>query len=323
MHALIGDRVIIHAGTRIGQDGFGYLPGAGGHGKVPQVGRVIIQDDVEIGANTTIDRGAIRDTVIGEGTKIDNLVQIAHNVEIGRHCVLVAHTGISGSCTIGDYVMMGGRVGIADNVTIGDGAMIGAAAASCRHSRRREVGRRAGPAGARVASRAGRGAAQACARRGHSQGRRGRRMTRHDASKPPASKEILEALPHRYPFLMVDRIIEMSGDESAIGIKNVTFNEPQFMGHFPGNPVFPGVLMIEGMAQTAGVMCIASGVVGKAEGGLFPDHRQGQIPQAGRAGRHRRISHDEEGAAQEHVVVPRRGQGRAAKSSPRPKSARC
>lgn len=128
VHALIGDKVIIHAGARIGQDGFGYLPGAAGHGKIPQVGRVIVMDGVEIGANTTIDRGAIRDTVIGEGTKIDNLVQIAHNVEIGRHCVLAAHTGISGSCTIGDYVMMGGRVGLADNVTVGNGAMIGAAA---------------------------------------------------------------------------------------------------------------------------------------------------------------------------------------------------
>ncbi len=126
VHALIGDGVIIHAGVRIGQDGFGYLPGATGHGKVPQVGRVIIQDGVEIGANTTIDRGAIRDTVIGEGTKIDNLVQIAHNVEIGRHCVLAAYTGISGSCSIGDYVMMGGRVGVTDNVTIGAGAMIAA-----------------------------------------------------------------------------------------------------------------------------------------------------------------------------------------------------
>jgi UDP-3-O-[3-hydroxymyristoyl] glucosamine N-acyltransferase len=127
-HALIGDRVIIHPGARIGQDGFGYLPGARGHGKIPQVGRVIVQDDVEIGANATIDRGGIRDTVIGQGSKIDNLVQIAHNVEIGRHCVLAAHTGISGSCTIGDYVMMGGRVGLADNITVGAGAMLGAAA---------------------------------------------------------------------------------------------------------------------------------------------------------------------------------------------------
>ena len=82
-------------------------------------------------------------------------------------------------------------------------------------------------------------------------------------------KEILEALPHRYPFLMVDRVVSMRGDEFAIGIKNVTFNEPQFMGHFPGQPVFPGVLMIEGMAQTAGVMCIASGVAGKAKAVYF------------------------------------------------------
>ena len=82
-------------------------------------------------------------------------------------------------------------------------------------------------------------------------------------------REILEALPHRYPFLMIDRVVSINGEESAIGIKNVTFNEPQFMGHFPNNPVFPGVLMIEGMAQTAGVMCIASGAAGKAKAVYF------------------------------------------------------
>jgi UDP-3-O-[3-hydroxymyristoyl] glucosamine N-acyltransferase len=125
-HALIGDRVIIHPGVRIGQDGFGHIPGPQGHAKAPQVGRVIVQDNVEIGANTTIDRGAIRDTVIGEGTRIDNLVQIGHNVQIGRHCLLAGQTGISGSSVVGDFVMMGGQVGIADNLTIGDGAMIGA-----------------------------------------------------------------------------------------------------------------------------------------------------------------------------------------------------
>ena len=103
-HALIGDRVIIHAGCCIGQDGFGFSMGPAGHVKVPQVGRVIIQDDVEIGAGTAIDRGAIRDTVIGEGTKIDNHVQIAHNVSIGRHCVIVAQSGLAGSSTLGDFV---------------------------------------------------------------------------------------------------------------------------------------------------------------------------------------------------------------------------
>jgi UDP-3-O-[3-hydroxymyristoyl] glucosamine N-acyltransferase len=125
-HALVGDRVIIHPGCRIGQDGFGFLMGGRGHLKVPQIGRVIIQDDVEIGAGTTIDRGAIRDTMIGEGTKIDNLVQIGHNVVVGRHCVLVAQTGISGSTTLEDFVVMGARVGTNTHVTIGEGAQIAA-----------------------------------------------------------------------------------------------------------------------------------------------------------------------------------------------------
>lgn len=123
---LAGNRVLIHAGVRIGQDGFGYLPGAGGLEKIPQLGRVIIQDDVEIGANTTIDRGALSDTVIGEGTKIDNLVQIAHNVRVGRHCVIAGHCGISGSVTIGDGTMLGGGVGLADHVKIGAGVQIAA-----------------------------------------------------------------------------------------------------------------------------------------------------------------------------------------------------
>lgn len=126
MHALVGDRVILHAGCRIGQDGFGFVMGLGGHRKIPQIGRVIIQDDVEIGAGTSIDRGGLRDTVIGEGTKIDNQVQVAHNISIGRHCVLAAHVGIAGSVVIEDYVVMGGQVGIADNLTIGEGARIGA-----------------------------------------------------------------------------------------------------------------------------------------------------------------------------------------------------
>jgi UDP-3-O-[3-hydroxymyristoyl] glucosamine N-acyltransferase len=125
-NTLIGDRVIVHPGCSIGQDGFGFVMGGKGHQKVPQVGRVIIQDDVEIGAGTAIDRGAIRDTVIGEGTKIDNLVQVGHNVSIGRHCVLVGQTGISGSVTLEDFVVLGGRVGVNNHVTIGEGAQIAA-----------------------------------------------------------------------------------------------------------------------------------------------------------------------------------------------------
>lgn len=122
-HALLGNRVIVHPGARIGQDGFGFAMGAS-HLKVPQIGRVIVQDDVEIGANTTIDRGASRDTVIGEGTKIDNLVQIAHNVVIGRHCVIVSGVGISGSTTLEDYVVLGGQVGVVGHLRIGRGSQI-------------------------------------------------------------------------------------------------------------------------------------------------------------------------------------------------------
>ncbi len=125
LHALLGNRVIVHPGVRIGQDGFGFALGRR-HAKVPQVGRVIVQDDVEIGANSTIDRGATRDTVIGEGTKIDNLVQIAHNVSIGRHCVIVAQTGISGSATLEDYVVLGGQVGVVGHLVIGEGSQIAA-----------------------------------------------------------------------------------------------------------------------------------------------------------------------------------------------------
>ena len=125
-HAIIGDRVIIHPGCRIGQDGFGYIMGAGGHVKVPQIRRVIIQDDVEIGAGTCIDRGAFRDTMIGEGTKIDNMVQIAHNVSIGRHCVIVAQCGIAGSVILEDFVVLGGCTSVIDHAVIGEGAQLAA-----------------------------------------------------------------------------------------------------------------------------------------------------------------------------------------------------
>lgn len=123
-HCLIGNRIILHPGVHVGQDGFGFAMGAKGHLKVPQIGRVVIQDDVEIGAGTTVDRGTSRDTVIGEGTKIDNQVQIAHNVVIGRHCVLVAQVGVAGSSYLEDFVVMGGGAGSAGHLRIGTGAQI-------------------------------------------------------------------------------------------------------------------------------------------------------------------------------------------------------
>lgn len=127
-HALIGARVGILPGTRIGQEGFGFAPTRQGFLPVPQLGRVVIGDDVDIGANCTIDRGSLRDTVIGAGSRLDNLVQVAHNVEIGRACVLVAQVGISGSTVLEDQVMVGGQAGMTGHLRIGRGAQIGAQA---------------------------------------------------------------------------------------------------------------------------------------------------------------------------------------------------
>lgn len=125
-HALIGNKVRLHPGVSIGRPGFGFAIDPAGYVAVPQLGRVIIGDDVEIGANTTIDRGAGPDTVIGQGTRIDNLVQIGHNVKIGKYCIIVAQTGISGSTEFGDYVMTGGQSGFAGHIKIGAGSKIAA-----------------------------------------------------------------------------------------------------------------------------------------------------------------------------------------------------
>lgn len=125
-HAYIGNKVIIHRGVHIGQDGFGFALGRDGHVKVPQLGRVIVENNVEIGAGTCIDRGTGPDTVIGEGTKIDNLVQIGHNVQIGRNAVIVAQVGISGSTRIGDGAVLGGQAGITGHLRIGAGARVAA-----------------------------------------------------------------------------------------------------------------------------------------------------------------------------------------------------
>ena len=124
--ASIGARTIVHSGARIGCDGFGYVFRDGAHNKIPHVGRCIVGDDVEIGANTTIDRGSIDDTVVGNGTKIDNLVHIAHNVRIGEKCLLMAQVGVAGSVTIGDGAILAGQAGIGGHLSIGAGARVGA-----------------------------------------------------------------------------------------------------------------------------------------------------------------------------------------------------
>ena len=130
-YALLGNGVIVQGGAQIGVDGFGYAPGAA-HIKIPQLGRVILQDNVEIGGNCGIDRGALGDTVVGEGTKIDNLTHLAHNVKMGRHCFITASCAVAGSTTIGDYVQMGGGAKVTGHVTIGDRCVISAMSAVLR-----------------------------------------------------------------------------------------------------------------------------------------------------------------------------------------------
>lgn len=122
--AHLGNDVVIHSGVRVGTEGFGWLDFGQSNRKIPQLGRVIVQDRVEIGANSTIDRGALGDTVLGEGTKIDNLVQIGHNCRIGRNCIIAAMSGLSGSTIVGDGVLMGGGVGTSGHLTIGDGSVV-------------------------------------------------------------------------------------------------------------------------------------------------------------------------------------------------------
>ena len=124
--SILGNRVRIHAGTVIGSDGFGYVQDGGMHRKVPQIGNVIIRDDVEIGAGVTVDRGALGPTVIGKGTKIDNLVQIAHNVNIGEHCLIVAQVGIAGSTRLGSYVVLAGQAGLAGHLKLGNRVTVAA-----------------------------------------------------------------------------------------------------------------------------------------------------------------------------------------------------
>ncbi len=127
-YALLGARVYVYPGARVGQEGFGFAPTKTGFLTSPQLGRVILEDDVEVGANTTIDRGSTRDTVIGAGSRLDNLVQIAHNVVLGRCCIIVAQVGIAGSTTVEDFVQVGGQAGLDGHLTIGRGAKIGAQA---------------------------------------------------------------------------------------------------------------------------------------------------------------------------------------------------
>ena len=254
----IGARGIVHSGAVIGADGFGFAPTDGRWEKIEQLGAVRIGDDVEIGANTCIDRGALDDTVIEDGVKLDNQIQIGHNVRIGAHTAMAGCVGVAGSavigkhCTVGGAGMVLGHLELADHVHISAGSMV------TRSIHKPGVYTGVFP----IDDNASWEKNAATLRQLHSLRDRLRALEKSLPEQDQRSEdsmtmdihEILKHLPHRYPFLLVDRVLELDKGKRIKALKNVTINEPYFAGHFPHRPVMPGVLILEALAQAAAIL---------------------------------------------------------------------
>ena len=272
----------------LGADGFGFARTPAGIQKIPQVGKVTIGNAVEGGANAAIDRAVLDATRIGDGTKIDNLAQIGHNVQIGRNGFVVSQVGISGSTTVGDNCTFAGQVGIAGHLHIGDNVTIGPQSGVAKDIPSDVVVGGTPPVDQRTYMRTlalmprfpelfkrlsklekeleelkgGKPDALLCAIQ--TQGI-------HSMDQPTSFdiRKILEFLPHRYPFLLVDRVNEIVDGEYIKAHKCVSFNEPFFQGHFPGVPVMPGVLIIEALAQAGGLLVLHGFDPSETAGKLF------------------------------------------------------
>lgn len=307
----IGNRSVIHPGVVIGSDGFGLANDGGSWVKVPQLGAVTIGDDVEIGANTTIDRGALDDTVIEDGVKLDNQIQVAHNVYIGAHTAIAGCTGIAGSARIGARCTIGGGVGIVGHTEIADdvhitgmsfvahsirkpGVYSSGTPLESNHDWRKnyarfhhldDMARRLRHLEVVIKNRSDKQTATT-----HSAMKDKDTMSETVPSKESSAEnepegasdphseaapfamdihEVFKYLPHRYPFLMIDRVLACVPGDSLVALKNVSINEAFFMGHFPRRPVMPGVLIIEAMAQATGILAFKTAQATPASGTMY------------------------------------------------------
>ncbi|MFN3235332.1 MAG: UDP-3-O-(3-hydroxymyristoyl)glucosamine N-acyltransferase [Gammaproteobacteria bacterium] len=276
----LGDETEVHSGAVIGSDGFGLAQNKGEWHKIPQMGKVILGNKVEVGANTTIDRGSIGNTIISDGTKLDNQIQIAHNVRIGQHTVIAGCVGVAGSTTIGSHCQIGGGAGVTGHINIAD--QVGIAAMSMisksidkpGHYTSRGMGlqtlrewqksaallRRLDRWIGRVRKLETQIGTQGKASNNKQQNNNTSNLNRVNETmgKELDVNEIVKLLPHRYPFLLVDKVLDYELGKSLVAVKNVTANEEFFVGHFPQKPVMPGVLIVEALAQAGGVLAYKS-----------------------------------------------------------------
>ena len=267
----------------VGSEGFGFAPTASGNIKIPQVGRAVIEDDVELGANTCVDRAAMSETRIGRGSKLDNLVQVGHAAQIGEHALMVAYSGVAGSSRLGNRVTLAAKAAVLGHIELGDGVQVGVASAvhSSVGAGEKVTGVPAIPHRRWLRSASSFGELPELLKTVRRLQERIAVLEEAQESTPPAKKNtadktealmssstetpaeldiqgILKLLPHRYPFLMIDRVLEVEAGVRAVGVKCVTANEPHFQGHFPDHPIMPGVLLSEAFAQLAGVIAMTA-----------------------------------------------------------------